>query len=701
MRFVLRGVVQGVGFRPHVAQTAARFDVSGFCGNDDSSVFIEVQGSAETIDEFMDVLLATLPPLAHVIEITKEQIACKEEDGFRIVASERSDTSRTFIPPDVGMCADCRREMVDPHNRRFSYPFITCTNCGPRLSIITDLPYDRPHTTMRKFPMCPACAAEYSDPTDRRFHAQPISCWDCGPKLWLEYAGEKLFDAPIRAAQQLLAAGKILAVKGLGGFHLMCDASNPAAVAELRARKRRPAKPFALMVPFDGSEDPVRPIRIAPGEVPEGIAPGLREVGTMLPYTPLHELLVTIPLVATSGNAPGEPLCYTNEDARAKLGHLADAFLMHDRDIHIPVEDSVVRGDTPVRRSRGLAPLPIPIGDGPTVLAVGGELKNTFALAVEGFAHISAHVGEMASLASQQACERAVEQLLRMHRSEPELVVCDLHPNYATTAWAERYCDAHDVPLLQVQHHAAHAYSLLAEHGLTSGVVATLDGTGYGTDGTIWGGEILRVSHAAWERLWHLPRFPLVGGDLAVTEPGRVLHGLAHAWGLDLPLHSPLVDSQLRSGFGVVESTSLGRIFDAAAILLNPELEVTYEAQAAMWFEQQANSGNFSAAHTFADAFLELAQTQDAFRFHHAVARIIARELRKTGESVVGVSGGCALNQVLVTLLREELQGIELLTHRVVPPNDGGLSLGQAVAGRLAWATEMGENTPDAINNQQ
>lgn len=682
-RYILRGVVQGVGFRPHIARVAAAYTISGFCGNNDSSVFLEVQGKPDTITAFFTEMVSTLPPLAQVLTYSETEITPVEETGFHIVASEHSSGARSLLPPDVAMCADCRKEMFDPANRRYLYPFINCTNCGPRYSIIHDLPYDRPNTTMQKFEMCGECKTEYTNPEDRRFHAQPISCWNCGPKIWIEYNGETIVDDPIYVAQQLLAEGKILAVKGLGGFHLMCDANNTQAIAELRARKRRPAKPFAIMIPYDGSDDAVRPIRIEPGTATKGIAPGLSEVGTMLPYTPLHELLVTSPMVATSGNAPGEPLCYTNEDAREKLCHLADAFVMHDRDIYLPVEDSVVRGTTPIRRSRGMAPLPIPIPKGPPILAVGGELKNTFALAVDEFAHISAHIGEMQSLASQQAFKRSIEQMLAIHRTTPELVVCDLHPNYATTAWAERFCDRYDIPLLQVQHHAAHAYALLAEHGLTSGIVAALDGTGYGTDGTIWGGELIQVNGPSWQRLWHIPQFPLVGGDLAVREPWRVLQGIAYAWGLDMPDHHPVVASQLRSGFGVIQTTSLGRIFDAAAAVLDPEIKNTYEAQAAMWFEQQANSGRSSSATTFAEAFMELARTRDAYMFHDAIAKIITARLKETKAKPLGITGGCALNQVLIQAIQEKLPNT-LLTHHIVPPNDGGLSLGQVAAGRLA-----------------
>ena len=706
-RVVLHGVVQGVGFRPHVAQVAARHPITGFCGNDATSVFIETQGTRDAVEEFITDVLATLPPLAHVLDRTNTSLPVTEEEGFSITASISTSGERTLIPPDVATCDECLADMAEPGNRRYQYPFTTCTNCGPRLSIIEDLPYDRPNTTMRIFPMCPACETEYTTPTDRRFHAQPISCPNCGPQLSMSIA----------AARALIDAGRILAVKGIGGFHLMCDATNEDAVAELRRRKTRPDKPFAVMVPdLDWARrlvtlapeeeelltSPARPIVIASARVElPGIAPGLGDIGVLLPYTPLHSLLVDRPMVATSGNAAGEPLCFTNDDAVSKLDALADEFVLHDRDIHIPVEDSVFVGTMPSRRSRGYAPLPIPVTPGPTVLAVGGELKNTFALAHGDCVHVSAHVGDMGSLASQQAFDRGVEQMLRIQRAEPSLVVCDLHPGYATTALAERLAERFDVDVMPVQHHYAHALSLLTEHGIDEGpvVVGTFDGTGYGLDGTIWGGEILTIAEDyGWSRTWHVPSFPLVGGDRAVHHPWRIAAGISHAWDLDIPLpdsqEAALVASQLESGFGVVQSSSLGRLFDAASWLLTG-ITPTFEAHAAMHLEYVASRvdharGTTSAATSFPVLFMELLSPGDiserALRFHHGVARLLAAQLRAAAEAAgtrtIGVTGGCALNRLLMRFLQDELADYHLLTHHHVPANDGGLSLGQAVAGR-------------------
>lgn len=808
--YLLRGVVQGVGFRPHVAVVAGRHPITGFVGNDDRQVFLEVQGDPAAIDGFVADVLATLPPLARVIATTLRTLEPCEETGFRIVASRRLPGVRTLIPPDVATCDDCLADMADPANRRFGYAFTTCTNCGPRLTIIEDLPYDRPATTMRAFEMCPACAAEYTDPSDRRYHAQPISCFDCGPRLWIEDVGTSGFDtaaarpaqpaddlgsthptpnqdpgwlssdevasrnhrtqahqaAVIAEARDRLHAGQILAVKGVGGFHLMCDARNPDAVGRLRERKRRSGKPFAVMVAdveaarqlADLSPDqigqltnPSRPILIAPMaasyDLAEQVAPGLADVGLMLPYAPLHTLLLTdgLALVATSGNLSEEPLCFTNDDARTRLAHLVDGFVLHDRDIHVPVEDSVMLAlpgsdALPIRRSRGHAPLPVLLPSavtGPAVLGVGGELKNTFALAVDDLAFVSAHVGDMGSLASQQAFEASVQQLLSIHRREPEVVVCDLHPGYAATGWAERYADAHDVPLLRVQHHYAHALALLAEYGIASGpvVVAALDGTGYGSDGTIWGGEILTLgaggaSPAVWERSWHVPTFSLVGGDRAIKHPWRIAQGLAHSWGLDIsatPATSAapeaelrLVTSQLASGTGVVETSSAGRLFDAAAAMLGLCQEATYEAQAAMALERAATgwardhgwqldhwAARDDASAQAALATLRMPQSdlrtvfdqlltnteasvgERAWHVHLGLASAFANELmnaaRATNTTTIGLTGGVVVNRIFTAALRGWLEdlGYTVLTHRVVPPTDGGLSLGQAWAGRL------------------
>lgn len=738
----LTGIVQGVGMRPAIKNLADSLGLTGFVGNNDREVFIEVQGSAEGVAAFGTQLERHLPPLAHIIDRAERPIpAVGFESSFSIAESVHVPGARTLIAPDVSICDACLADINDPDNRRYHYPFTTCTDCGPRLSIIEDLPYDRPLTTMKDFPMCPACEAEYTNPTDRRFHAQPIACPDCGPVLRAERrtpAGtfetvEGTTDELITMTRMAWDEGLIVAVKGIGGFHLMCDAANTNAINRLRELKNRPHKPFAVMAPDPAAvadvdmklvSSPARPIIIAPstGLLPDAIAPGLGDVGVMLPYSPLHYLLVDRPVVATSGNLGGQPLCFDNDTALAEIGHMADVFLLHDRGIHVPVEDSVYIADSdssgdegvqrsarsmPTRRSRGYAPLPVrlpePARQGPVVLGVGGELKNTFTLAVDDFAHVSAHVGDMGSLATQQAFERAVDQLVGMRKADIEMVVSDLHPNYATTNWAARFADALDVDLIQVQHHHAHGLSVLAEHGHTQGVVAALDGTGYGTDGTIWGGEVLRIDGVTCERAWHLPTFPLIGGDKAVTSPWRIAFGLCHQLGLEAPRggddrESDLLFSQLSTGVGVTQTSSAGRLFDAVAFLLGAcDNTITYEGQAAMQLEALARSHPheiLSDATTITELVTEAVEGDGnratraarAARFHHGLAQIIARKLRSAadaaGTDVIGVSGGCALNRLLMSHLRSEIP--QLLEHRVVPANDGGLSLGHAMAGRLA-----------------
>lgn len=753
----LTGVVQGVGMRPHVAKVARECQVTGWCGNNDIEVFIEAQAPREVLDHFLATLMATLPPLAQVVDVVKQNIPVREETGFTIVASTHIPGARTLIPPDVAPCEDCLREFHDPTNRRYHYPFITCTNCGPRLSIIEQLPYDRPATTLKVFDMCPACAKEYSDPNDRRYHAQPISCPDCGPHLWFERAGApqtgaapvernrtQQAAAAIAAACETLRAGKVVAMRGIGGFHLLVDATNPLAIARLRERKHRPHKPFAVMVPTlaDAHKavtltpaeqhllvSPARPIVIAAatGYLPEEIAPGLGEVGVVLPYSPLHHLLLEEfgrPVVATSGNPSGEPLVASIPDARALLGDFCDGFLLHDRDIVVPVEDSVFMGTTPVRRSRGLAPLPVPIPD-PTgevaeVFAVGGELKNTMCLTSGNLGHLSSHIGDMGSLRAQEVLERTFAQMTSMRAVRPEAIVCDLHPGYSTTSWAQRLAERLDVELIQVQHHHAHAASVLAEHRLvgTPAVVIAADGTGYGTDGHIWGGEIFGVDeNLTFTRAWHVPEFPLIGGDRAVTHPWRIAAGIQAAYGLDdahtfaafarvadrvNPAELALVQSQLTSGFGTVATSSLGRIFDAAAALAgcaDKGQAVTYEAQAAMEFEHLARTGTASPDDTTSieHAFVALARgvvkgnLPDAARqFHRHIAQILGQEAVRAATqvdtNVIAITGGCALNRILVGDLADYLgaHGYCLLRHELIPPGDGGLSLGQAVLARAA-----------------
>lgn len=781
IRWRIEGIVQGVGFRPFVATIARRAGLVGFCGNDEQGVFIEVEGASDALAAFRSQLFTELPALARIINHSAEHIAALgHEREFTIAPSRHSYPGRALLPPDTALCPDCRREFFDPTNPRYLYPFISCTNCGPRLSIITELPYDRPRTTMAAFPMCTPCEREYTDPTDRRYHAQPISCFDCGPHLsWHDAGGTTTATsreevlALFRRAHALLDDGALLAVKGIGGFHLVCDAANDAACEKLRMRKRRPDKPLAVMAPTVDTaaqlvelteqekrflDSPEAPIVIAPkqrsGPLSDLIAPGLDSFGIMLPYSGIHLLLCDRPLVVTSGNLSGEPVCTDNDDALKKLGHIADAFILHDREIHVPVEDSVFIGTAPSRRSRGFAPIPVSITatdsrrhtgtstgtcpgtsalstSQPTIFATGGELKNTFAIAHGDLVHVSAHIGDMGSWASQKAYQRAVDQLLSMRDATPDFVVCDLHPGYATTAFAECFAAEHDIELLSVQHHFAHALSLLAEHRLLSpgagrAVVATLDGTGYGTDSSIWGGEILTLSRdsAGWERTWHCPSFPLVGGDRAVTHPWRLALGLTHAWALDDDRllrnlsnehEVALVKSQLATGIGTVQTSSLGRIFDAAAALLLPRWRggaaISYEAQAAM--ELEAVATRYVRSHAEAlgavssgtkpvplqevirEAVASPDVEQAAFLFHSGVAGVVGKRLvqaaEEAGTDVVGVSGGCANNALLMELLQREVaaEGFTLLQHQIVPPGDGGLSLGQAVAGRLLAATGM------------
>jgi hydrogenase maturation protein HypF len=745
-----------------VVRTAERFSVTGWCGNDDESVFIETQGPRAEVEGLIEAVCAEAPPLAHIVDVATTEVAVVAgEVGFGIVPSQRSPGARTLIPPDTAPCADCLAEMANPANRRYRYPFTTCTNCGPRLTIIRDVPYDRPLTTLADFPLCPACHAEYTDPANRRYHAQPISCYDCGPTLWFEPSppppdptthpspeDPRWWDAIVHA-RKVMADGAILAVKGIGGFTLFADARNPDAAARLRQRKRRPHKPFAVMAPdLAGAREfadlsatqerllasPQRPIVLAPMaagyDLAGGVAPGLGDVGVMLPSAPLHTLLLAPGdvVIATSANISGEPLIYRNEDARRDLAGIVDGFVIHDRPIHVPVEDSVLMAvgedAAPIRRSRGYAPLPVRLGGQPgTVLAVGGELKNTFTQTRDGMAFTSAHIGDMGSLACQRAFERSVEQMGAMHRRPVEVVAADLHPGYATTAWAERYAEAHDIAFLQVQHHHAHALALLGEHRAQGrrAAVAVFDGTGFGTDGTVWGGEILTLAQdpATWERAWHLPEFWLPGGDSAVFHPWKAALAVACAFGVDdagalgdsrtvddagaRPSEAEIavVRAQIAGGVAAVRTTSAGRLFDAVAALLGVRRHVTYEAQAAMELERLARECRHGACaraqardvgEVVAAVVAGAPPACAARRFHAALAGVTVRALTSVAEAsgaeVLGLTGGVFQNRLFtadcLTLLSES--PLPVLIHRVVPANDGGLSLGQALAGYL-WLT--------------
>jgi hydrogenase maturation protein HypF len=757
-RFTVTGVVQGVGFRPFVHRIASELSLAGFVGNDSGAVFLEVQGESARVAEFGRRLATEAPPLARISSVSVTDLATDAARGrdFRIVASRTVGGVTTAIPPDIAVCDQCVAELFNPRDRRYRHPFVTCTNCGPRFTIIRGLPYDRPGTTMSGFAMCERCAAEYHDPADRRFHAQPIACPHCGPSLWFcSQAGRVTgSDAALTATQHALAAGAVVAIKGIGGYHLACVAGDEAAVRALRARKARGAKPFAMLVRdldvarryacIDDDEaavlsSPARPIvllrrrpRNNSAPVADAVAPGSPLLGLMLPYSPLHHLLLApvpgaggpVPdaLVLTSANRSDEPICFTEEDAAQRLSALCDAVLDHDRPIHVPCDDSVVRvvdhRELPIRRSRGYAPLPVDLRlEGPTapaVLAVGGELKNTFCLTDGSRAYLSGHIGDMATWETLRAFERAVGQLNEIRGAATRLAA-DLHPEYHTRGWAERH--AGDRPLDLVQHHHAHVVSLLAEHGRVGEPIVgvSFDGTGYGCDRTIWGGEILRLGRDShrFARVGHLLPVPLPGGDAAVRNPWRM--ALSQLWMAQIdwtPDLAPvattsadelrLIRSQLESGTGCVQCSSMGRLFDAVASLLGVRHRIDYEGQAAIELEALADSmgdppGPSLPFTVRPDGVIDprtMVQTMVsalyagtpppvlAASFHRAVAQAVAAVVGQVagGVRLVGLTGGVFQNVLLLRMCRELLQraGFEVLTHHTVPPNDGGLALGQA-----------------------
>ncbi|WP_102418107.1 carbamoyltransferase HypF [Mycobacterium sp. 4858] len=763
-RFTVTGVVQGVGFRPFVHRIATELGLSGFVGNDSGAVFVEVQGEPARVAEFGRRLRADAPPLARISHVSVDELSADAGCGcgFSIVDSRAVPGATTPIPPDIAVCDDCVAELFDPRDRRYRHPFVTCTNCGPRFTIIRELPYDRPATTMSGFDMCERCAAEYHNPADRRFHAQPIACPDCGPSLWFSSAAGRIdgADTALAATQRALATGAVVAIKGVGGYHLACSVSDGAAVDVLRTRKARGAKPFAMLVRdlkvarryahVDDTEaaallSPARPIvllRRRPGEdtapVAHGVAPGSPLLGLMLPYSPIHHLLLApVPgavgeppaaLVLTSANRSDEPICFTDDDAAQRLPALCDAVLDHDRPIHVPCDDSVVRiikdggrdAELPIRRSRGYAPLPIDLNvAGPPGLAVGGGVKNTFCLTDGARAYLSGHIGDMSTWETLRAFERAVHQLNEI-RGEPARLAADLHPGYHTRSWAERHADGR--PLDLVQHHHAHVVSLLAEHGRIGEPVigVSFDGTGYGCDQSVWGGEILRLggdSHR-FVRAGHLLAVPLPGGDAAVRNPWRMalsqLWSAGIDWTADLaPVAAATSDelratrAQLETGTGCVPCSSMGRLFDAVASLLGVRHRIDYEGQAAIELEALAESAAGKAGPSLplmvrADGVIDPAPMVQtlvsalyagapaavlAAAFHEAVADAVAKVVAQVAgpTRLVGLTGGVFQNVLLLNACRQRLQraGFEVLTHRTVPPNDGGLALGQAAISML------------------
>ena len=697
-RFRVRGVVQGVGFRPFVYGAATRHGLGGFVLNDGQGVLVEAEGDEPALEAFAEALRVEAPRLARVEEVVAEPLDPLGEREFRIVASKPA-AGAALIPPDVATCDDCLRELFDPDDRRYRYPFVNCTQCGPRFTIVRSVPYDRANTTMAGFELCDACRREYENPADRRFHAEPTCCPACGPRL----------SMPLEQAVALLHTGRILAVKGLGGYHLACDASNEEAVARLRARKHREEKPLAVLTRepealADVSEaelellrSPARPVvlvrRLAGAGVAESIAPGTPWLGLMLPYSPLHHVLAADfrgPLVLTSGNVSDEPIAFDDDDARRRLGGIADAFLAHDRPIHRRCEDSVVRAAFPVRRSRGHVPAALPLPDeAPPLVAAGAELKSTFCVARAREAFLSAHLGDLDSEPAYRAFRADLELYLSMLRLEPELVAHDLHPEYLATKWALEQ----DVELVGVQHHHAHAAACLAEHGEQGPALALVfDGTGYGTDGTLWGSELLRCDLAGFERLAHLEPVPLPGGEAAIREPWRIAAAHLERAGLDVPWpgwaqvrESLKLDPPLACG--------MGRLFDAVAAVLGVREHVSYEGQAAVELEQLAGEqpaepypwrfGDPTELVTvcYLEARAGRPREQVAARFHETVAAAAAEACGEAGEPrTVVLSGGSFQNLRLLrsTTARLEERGFRVLSHRLVPPNDGGISYGQA-----------------------
>ncbi|MGD0452516.1 MAG: carbamoyltransferase HypF [Solirubrobacteraceae bacterium] len=755
VRVRVDGVVQGVGFRPFVHRLAHEHALAGWVRNDERGVLLEVEGEQAAVERFLERLGGEPPPLASVEHVSAERVSPTGLEGFRILAST-TGAPAALVSPDVAPCADCLAELFDASDRRHRYPFINCTNCGPRFTIIRDVPYDRARTTMADFEMCVACRTEYEDPTSRRFHAQPNACPACGPALTL-ISGKRALtgDDALAGAVAALAAGRIVAVKGLGGYHLACRADDEQAVAELRARKRREEKPFALMAADLGAAEalvhlcpaerrllsgPERPIviarRRARARVAETVAPGSPDLGVMLASTPLHHLLLAdtgTTLVMTSGNASDEPIAYRDEDALARLGAIADAVLLHDRPIEVRVDDSIVRsidaGDVPgavrplmLRRSRGYAPrsLPLPL-PAPALLACGAELKSTFCVASGSRAWVSHHIGDLRNWETLRSFREGIERFEALFAVEPELVVHDLHPDYLSTGYA---LQREDVALVGVQHHHAHLAAVLAEHGECGPAIGAIyDGSGLGSDGTVWGGELLLGDLAHAERVGRLHPVRLPGGDAAVREPWR----MACAWLLaafdgDAQLPASMVDRVeqerweqvsdiARRGTGSPVTTSVGRLFDAAAALCGIRMTVRDEGRAAVELEAAAvAAGDAVARAGEPDAYplalvegellqLDARETVRAIvedladgappgmvsaRFHNGLADATARALallaRRERVASVVLSGGVFQNRVLLERCVTRLAGtgLRVLVPRMLPPNDGAISYGQA-----------------------
>jgi hydrogenase maturation protein HypF len=738
LRAVIRGAVQGVGFRPFVHHLATEMNLAGWVSNANEGVVLEVEGSNQEIRQFL-VRLATEKP-AHAVIHSLEPVFLDSvgHSGFTIRESGDQGARTALILPDIATCPECLKEILHPANRRYQYPFTNCTNCGPRYSLIEDLPYDRARTTMKIFPMCPDCQWEYHNPQDRRFHAQPTACPACGPQLALwDREGRILAvrEDALSAAVKAIADGQVVAVKGLGGFHLCADARQESAVLALRQRKRRQEKPFALMVPslemakilcevsemegrlLTSAEAPIVLLRRrqdSSSAIAESVAPRNPYLGIMLPYTPLHHLLMKefpYPMVATSGNISEEPICIDEEEALQDLKGLADLYLVHNRPIARPIDDSIVAvvegRELLLRRARGYAPLPVRLGgEAPRILAVGAHLKNTVAIAHGDQAFVSQHIGELETARAFEIFKKTIASFEQFYAFEPELIACDLHPNYVST----HYAGDRNGTLHPVQHHYAHVLSCMADNDLEGSVLGVAwDGTGYGLDHTVWGGEFLRVTEAGFERVAHLRTFRLPGNEKAVREPRRSALGLLFEifgeWVFDgricaslqafTEAELTLLKPMLMKGIQAPITSSAGRLFDAVASLLDLRQIMTFEGQAAMELEFAATGHEEEGQYPFEMTDWEpmihaiLQDFQDripvgiiAARFHHTLAEMILQVAHAVGEKKVVLTGGCFQNRYLssrvIWRLREE--GFQPYWHQRIPPNDGGIALGQILA---------------------
>lgn len=757
-RIIIRGIVQGVGFRPFVYRQASQLSLKGFVQNSPQGVVIELQGHEDAIHQWIEIVKKHPPALARIQEIEIQEIPVQNDTTFSIIETTRDEEVATLISPDIATCEECLQELFDPQNRRYRYPFINCTNCGPRYTIIKEIPYDRKNTTMASFPMCGECEREYHDPANRRFHAQPNACPVCGPKVWLTDCNGNLIhtEDPIHEISVRLKQGQIVAIKGLGGFHLACDATNEKAVQRLRVRKAREEKPLAVMAPdletiqqFAQCTEiekalllsPQRPIvlllKSPDNPLADSVAPRNPYFGVMLPYTPLHHLLLRegfIALIMTSGNISEEPIVFKNEEALTRLKDIADVFLLHNREIYIRTDDSVVRCMThipiPIRRARGYVPIPVFLKHKmPSILGVGGELKNTICLLKNDHAFLSHHIGDLENSETLSSFELAVSHLSRVLEVRPEAIAYDLHPDYLSTQWA---LVQKNIPKIGIQHHHAHIVSCLAENQREDRVIGlALDGTGYGTDGKIWGGEVLLADPQSFKRVAHFVYRPMPGGTLAIREPWRM--AIAYLWyayisqkglppeeeafqawisrlpfvqSLEKEKWMSLVHILSKSTFPFPETSSLGRLFDGVSALVGLRTRNTFEGQAAMELEmamEDKQTGEYPfllkeeeemvlitpdplILGIYEDIVRGRSIGEISIKFHWTVVGIFVKLCLLLRDryhlNTVAFSGGCFQNRFLFENLLQLLkkQDFEVLYHRQVPPNDGGLSLGQAVS---------------------